>query len=151
MLSKAFFLHLQEYQSIQWFIPSIIFLFHYFDLNFIHVKILDHVRRTSLDIDTLVENRTWMSFKGDLIQLIMFVLFVRHKFTNASISIRYVCTFRLEPVIIELERQRAPVVVISHQVLSECLLLCIFNLEKYITIVPNLTGSVESIVRIFCW
>lgn len=61
---------------------------------------------------------------------------------------------RLEPVIIELERQRAPVVVISHQVyiiLNLCL-YCFFLVYDPFKLCYCfiLAGSIESIICLFC-
>jgi len=91
--------------------------------------------KTNCDIDTHEENRTLMSFNGNeccwsvyrwiLLELIcnsIVLLASQNSFCFLSCwSLRIrtpelsLCC-RLEPVIIELERQRSPVVVIAHQV-----------------------------------
>ncbi|KAG6488806.1 hypothetical protein ZIOFF_050057 [Zingiber officinale] len=78
----------------------------------------------------------------------MFVLFIRLKFINASISTRYryVYAFRLEPVIIELERQRAPVVVISHQAVLRALYA--YFADRPLKEVPHIEVPLHTIIEI---
>lgn len=94
------------------------------------------VKRTNWGTDILVGNLILMLYKGLSMQFYWDICYWRKLNCIILIAICLPFLFRLEPVIIELERQRAPVVVISHQVIHlnispylfpECIVLQLSN------------------------